>query len=305
MSTPRRILVTGASGLLGGYLLRELAQQGSPIVAWSNTRTDRLFGVELRRVDISDANAVRDAFAAARPDVVLHVAAVASVNGCFRDPDRAEKVNVRGSWHLAELSEHSGARLVLVSTDLVFDGSRGNYCEADTPAPLSIYGRSKLMAEQAVQTFARHAVVRVSLLFGPTLSGRLSFFDSQLEALRLGKPLALFGDEWRTPLSLQTAAQALVAIANSEVAGLLHLGGPERMSRLEMGQRLAACQGLAGSGIQPAARASAEADEPRPADTSLDSSRWRRLFPDQPWPLFEDAVRAMMPLDRCRLPEPE
>ncbi len=289
-----RVLVTGARGQLGGYLVREAGQRGLTLTAWGHSCGGRLFGTDLRPVDLTDADGLAAAFRDARPDVVLHAAAVASVADCARDPDRAERVNARGSALLAELADRAGARLVLVSTDLVFDGERGGYTEQDPPSPLSVYGRSKVAAERAVLAFPHHAVVRVSLLFGPSLTDRPGFFDGQVESLRAGRPLRLFADEWRTPLGLTTAARALVTVAESNFAGLLHLGGPERMTRLEMGRRLAARLGLDGSAIVPTSREAAGTSEPRPRDTSLDSSRWRGLFPAEPWPSFEEAVGEMM-----------
>jgi dTDP-4-dehydrorhamnose reductase len=277
----RRILVTGASGQLGGYLLRELRTRGETVVAWSGSRSGDLFGVPLRPVELTDAAAVTDAFREARPDVVIHAAALARVSDCYRDPDRAHRVNAEGTATLASLAAAAGARLVLVSTDLVFDGERGNYREEDAPTPTSAYGRSKVAAEQAALAYPGHAVARVSLLFGPSLVGRPSFFDEQTSALREGRPVTLFRDEWRTPLQLNTAARALVELAFSDYSGLLHVGGPERLSRLEMGQRLAEALGVDGSSIVSSTRAEHAAPEPRPKDTSLDSSRWRRQFPSE------------------------
>jgi dTDP-4-dehydrorhamnose reductase len=280
---PGPILVTGASGRLGAYLLRELAAAELPAIGWSHSATGALFGIPLQPVDLADHDQTASALRGTRPAVVIHAAAVAAISDCARDPERAERVNVGGSRVLAELSD----RLVLVSTDLVFDGERGNYTESDPPAPLSVYGRTK-----AVLSFPRHAVVRVSLLYGPALGSRPSFFDNQVSALRAGRPVRLFRDEWRTALGLGTAARALVAVARSDVAGLLHIGGRERMSRLEMGQRLATCLGLDPSAIVPASRTDG-ATESRPRDTSLDSSRWRGLFPGVPWLGFEESVHEM------------
>jgi dTDP-4-dehydrorhamnose reductase len=224
---------------------------------------------------------------------VLHAAAQASVAECFRRPDQARRINAEGSALLAELADRAGARFVQVSTDLVFDGERGGYREEDEPSPLSVYGRTKVEAERAVLAFPRTAVVRVSLLFGPSVVGRPSFFDEQIAALREQRPCQLFEDEWRTPLSLITAARALLAVAHSDYAGVLHLGGPERMSRLEMGWRLAEFLGCKPSVLLPAPR-NVGSVEPRPRDTSLDSSRWRQQFPDQPWPTWEEALGEML-----------
>jgi dTDP-4-dehydrorhamnose reductase len=286
-----RLLVTGASGQLGAYLLRELSDRGADLTAWGGHRDGDLFGARLIPIDLTDRASVVAAFRAARPDAVIHCAALSTVAGCYRAPDRAEALNVGGTRLLAELAEEAGARLVYVSTDLVFDGERGGYREEDAPTPLSVYGRTKALAEDAVRGRTRGLVVRVSLLFGPTLIGRPSFFDEQLGALRQRRPCTLFSDEWRTPISLPTAARALLALAESDHAGVLHLGGPERLSRLEMGRRLAAFLGPDASVIVPARREEVAAPEPRPRDTSLDSARWRALFPHLPWRSFEESLQ--------------
>jgi dTDP-4-dehydrorhamnose reductase len=287
------VLVTGASGLLGGYLLEELGRQATPAVAWSGSAGGAVAGVALRPVDLVDPDAVATAFRAERPSAVLHAAALTRVADCFSNPERARRVNVQGTRHLAALAGDTGVRLMLVSTDLVFDGARGWYTERDSPAPLSVYGQTKLAAERAVLAVPGAVVARVSLLYGPSHNARPGFFDQQAAALRERRPLQLFEDEWRTPLGLRTAARALAALVDSDVGGIVHIGGPERMSRLEMGRRLAAVLGCDASAIVPARREQAGAGEPRPCDTSLDPSRWRRSFPGLPWPDFEEALGEM------------
>jgi dTDP-4-dehydrorhamnose reductase len=285
-----RLLVTGASGNLGGYLLRELAGTQARVTAWSGTGTGALFGFPLRPVDLAARDAVAAAFREARPNAVVHTAAVSSLAECRRDPQRARAVNAGGSALLAELAADAGARLVLVSTDLVFDGEKGDYREEDLAAPVSVYGGTKQAAEQAVLAAPHAAVARVSLLFGPTVAGRPAFFDEQVRKLRGGEALDCFADEWRTPLSFAAAARALLALARSDVAGLLHIGGPERLSRLDMAARLAAYLGADARLLVATSRLSA-GGEPRPRDVSLNSSRWRRLFPEVLWPGFEEALR--------------
>jgi dTDP-4-dehydrorhamnose reductase len=200
-------------------------------------------------------------------------------------------VNTAATVQLARLAAGCGARFVFVSTDLVFDGTAAPYREEDLPTPLSEYGRSKAAAEEEVRALGGTVVARVSLLFGPARIDRASFFDAQITALRQGQPLTLFHDEWRTPLDLASAASALLAVVRSSFTGTLHLGGPKRLSRLEMGQRLAAYLGLPSSSLRSAARA--EVDAHRPRDTSLDSSRFRQLFPHLCFPAFEEGLRQM------------
>ena len=289
---PQRVLVTGATGQLGAYLVRELVAGQRAVVAWGHSTPAIVSGVSALPTDLTAPSELATAFREARPDVVIHSAAMAAVSECARAPTQAEAVNTRATGVLTELCDAAGARLVFVSTDLVFDGERARYREADPPAPLSVYGHTKATAERVVLGSPGHAVVRVSLLFGPSINGRPSFFDGQVAALRAGQSTRLFHDEWRTPLGLATAARALIEIAESDVTGLLHVGGPERMSRVEMGERLARLLGVAATGIQAVSRLSA-GGEPRPRDTSLDSSRWRGLFPAAEWPGFEEALAEM------------
>lgn len=288
-----RVLLTGASGYFGAYLLREARHRGHSVTAWSGSQTGELFGVPLHPVDLARKDRVASAFRAARPTLVIHAAAWTTMPRCYQDPPSARRINVDGTCLLAELAAEAHARLLLVSTDLVFDGVRGGYGEQDTPAPASVYGQTKVEAEQALLACPNSVVVRASLLFGPSLSGRPSFFDQQIDALRDGRTCVLFKDEWRTPLGLATAAEALLGIARSGYQGRLHVGGPERLSRLEMGERLAGFLGSAPSTLVPAERPVGGSTEPRPRDVSLDSSLWRDLFPAAAWPSWDEDIRRM------------
>jgi dTDP-4-dehydrorhamnose reductase len=287
-----RLLITGASGMLGAYLMRELRDRAD-ILALAGPRGGERFGVALRSIDLTDASAVADIFHSWRPDIVLHTAAMARVADCWSEPDKAWNVNAKATANLAELAAEAGARLVFVSTDLVFDGEHAPYRETDPPCPVSVYGHSKRAAEESVLSIAGSAVVRVSLLCGPSLNGRPSFFEEQTAALRSGRPVTLFRDEWRTPLDLVTASNALIAVASSDYTGLIHIGGPERLSRAEMGVRLARFLGVDAIPILAVDRASVPAPEPRPRDVSLDSTQWRSLFPQLRWRTMEEALRPL------------
>ncbi|MEX0741388.1 MAG: sugar nucleotide-binding protein, partial [Phycisphaeraceae bacterium] len=131
-----RVLLTGASGQLGGYLLRELQERGEQVFAWSG-RQD---------VDLTDGAAVRQAFERVHPGVVLHTAAMSKPSDCYAHPDQAQRVNVVATERLTELADAAGARMIFTSTDLVFDGEQGMYREEDPPNPLCVYGRTKVEA---------------------------------------------------------------------------------------------------------------------------------------------------------------
>jgi dTDP-4-dehydrorhamnose reductase len=288
-----RVLVTGASGHLGSYLSAELGQLGQHVgslSAWSGPQFSGSFPRPGSAIDLTDARQVELQLERDRPDVILHAAAWSRVDACQQQPAVARQVNVDATARLAEWARRRQVRLLFVSTDLVFDGTAAPYSEQAPPAPLSVYGATKWEAEQAVLATPHALVARLSLLYGPSRTGRVTFFDQQWQALQRPATCRLFVDEWRTPLATHVAARLLSRLALSDHAGLVHVGGPERMSRWEMGVRLARFLGLPTEPLVPVHRADQPAPEPRPCDVSLDSSRLGGWFPDVVWPSYEQTL---------------
>jgi dTDP-4-dehydrorhamnose reductase len=199
---------------------------------------------------------------------------------------------VVGTANVARAAARAGARLVHVSTDLVFDGENAPYAEDAATCPLSVYGRTKVDAELEAARAPGSVIVRLSLLFGPRRTDRRGFFDAQLAALRSGEPITLFDDEWRTPLSYRAAAEALAAVARGSLTGIVHAGGPERMSRLEMGLRLARRLGIDAPAVSRLSRLSV-GGEPRARDVALDTALLCRTHPELSRRSFEDECAAM------------
>lgn len=294
-----RILITGATGQLGPYLVRRLVREGDAkslaesLSLWARGEHDAVDGLAVERVDLTDDDAVRRAFVKARPSVVVHCAAVSSIDGCYRDEAAARAVNVAATARLATLTGEAGARMVYCSTDLVFDGEAGPYDELCAARPTSAYGRTKLAGEAPVLALPGGVVLRLPLLFGPVLRGRPRFVDGMVERLRGGETVTLFDDEWRTPLAVDLAAEALGRAATGEMAGLFHVGGTERLTRWEMGKVVCDVLGADASLLRKASRLSIDSPEPRPRDTSLDSSKWLRATPDFPRESFAESVRRL------------
>ena len=156
-----------------------------------------------------------------------------------------------------------------------------------------VYGQTKHAAEQFVLAMPKGVVARLSLLFGPSRSGKQGYFDRTTAALKSGMPQAFFTDELRTPLHYAVAAEVLIRLAGSETRGLIHVGGLERLSRYELMQRIAAVVGINPRLVQSNVRADVPLPEPRPADVSLDSSRLRTLFPDLARAKIEETLTAV------------
>lgn len=283
-----RVLVTGASGQLGAYLLGRLVGEGHEPIAWSGQTAGTRSGVGLNRVDLAQRAQVERALADSMPDAVVHLAAIARADAVLRDPERARLVNVEATSLLADWCERHDRRFLYISTDLVFDGRAAPYREGDAPAPLMLYGRTKMEGERHVGP--RGLVVRPPLMYGPSRTGAPSAFDQTIAALREGRPQTFFRDEYRTPLAYDTAAKALARLVASPCVGVLHLGGPERVSRHDLVRRVAEALGLDASLVRGEDQAEKTFPEPRPADVSLASGRLDECLPGLDRPTIEEAV---------------
>jgi dTDP-4-dehydrorhamnose reductase len=284
-----RLLVTGASGLLGARLAQLLAERLDVTAGRHHAAPPA--GLVSVRLDVESASSVEAAIESARPDAVLHAAALARADDCERDPEHARRVNVGGSESVARACAIHGIRLVALSTDLVFSGDHGDVDETHEAAPLMAYGRTKLEGEEAV--LAAHpgsAVARVALVLGRGFGPRGSASEAIAWALRAGRRPALFTDEYRTPVDAASLAAPLEALLTGVHRGRFHLGGPERISRYELGRRIARTLGRSAEEIDGVRQSDRPSPAPRPADVSLDSGRARRELGYQPRPL-EEAIR--------------
>jgi dTDP-4-dehydrorhamnose reductase len=288
-----RILVTGATGRLGNYLMARLALGAHDVVGWGRGGPRLAVSGQLQTVDLTDAVGVARAIQAADPEVVIHLAAISSADEVRRAPRTAWEINVEATRRLVKWAIDNDRRLVFTSTDLVFDGTRSWYREGDPPRPILEYGRMKRTAELAVGESSLNLTVRVSLLYGNAPWGRESFFDRAVSSMLAGVPSAFFDDEYRTPLDYATAAGVLVKLAESKASGLIHLGGPERLSRFQLMRRAAVALGIDPDRVLPTSLLRQPMAEPRPADVSLDTTRLRNQFPDLTIPPIETALGSL------------
>jgi len=286
-----RVLVTGAGGVLGGRLAALLAREMDVVAAVHHSPVPE--GLARVPLDLLEPASYAVALELARPDAVVHAAAMASPDAAEAAPERATRLNAKAPRLLARMCAGRGLRLVALSTDLVLPGDRALSDEDAPPGPLLHYARTKLEGEQAV--LGEHpgaAVVRVALVVGRGHGARGTASESVAWALRRGQRVRLFSDQYRTPVDAESVAQAVAALLRGTQQGLFHLGGDERVSRYEMGRRLAAVQGLDAALIDEARQA--EQGVPRPADVSLDSARARRELGFAPRPL-DTALREGRP----------
>lgn len=273
-SSKPRVLLTGASGFVGYNLARYLRDDFEVYATYYQSRPpsgeDRFI-----RINVTSRASVEEVLDRVEPQVVIHAAAVADVDFCERNPGICSQVNVTGTEIIVETAASAGARFIFLSTDLVFDGEKGDYSEGDEPKPTTLYAVTKREAEKLVLRATDRAVLlRLALMYGKGGYSSVGFVHRLVESLRAGNPFQLFTDQYRTPLYLRDLAEALKMILQDEdLRGLYHLGGPERISRWEFGQALAEVFGFREELLLPIRMEDLPGMVSRPRDCSLNSGR--------------------------------
>jgi dTDP-4-dehydrorhamnose reductase len=273
-----RVAVTGAGGGLGRALAAGAAGD------------HELIPFTHDELPVEDLQGVLDRIVSAEPEVIIHAAAMTSVDGCEENPRGAFLANALGTRNVAQAAARAGALLVYVSTDYVFDGERGEpYHEFDATNPISVYGASKLAGEREARTLApEHLVVRTSWVFG----GGKDFLSGALGRLAAGESVPAIVDLVGTPTYVRHFAERLMPIVLSGTRGVVHLGGPEVTTWHDVLVRAVDGLGLPGEVTEQ------KADElGRPARRPANSALASLVLPIpgvSPMPPLEQAVNELM-----------
>jgi dTDP-4-dehydrorhamnose reductase len=259
--------ITGANGLIGNYLVQTAPRFAPRWRVRALTRAD---------FDLLDFASVRREFQKDKPQLVIHCAAITVVSEAQKNPLLARRVNVEVTKLLAELA--AGIPFVFFSTDLVFDGRKGNYVETDAANPLHVYGETKLAAEEIVLKNPRHLVLRTSINGGVSRLGDRAFNEQLRRSLQqAGSGMKLFTDEFRCPLPAVETARAVWELVEKNCAGIYHVAGAEKLSRLQIGGLLI----KRWPEIKTKIESGSAKDFPGPVralDTSLDISKVQRVL---------------------------
>ena len=236
-----RVLIIGASGFIGRHLMRRLSEtRRHEIFATYRSRAPMDDGNSWRRVELTDAAGLAQVFQSARPDVVVHLAAIADLRTAEREPETATAVNVTATSTIVRLSDLHRAKLVFVSTEYVFSGERGYYREDDTPSPTTHYGRTKWQAEQEVAKLAaRWNILRTSIVYGWTAPGQRNFVPWLIESLQSGHPYQGSTDVYRTPIFVGHLTDGIAALVEGDYPGIHHVAGSDWVSMYDFATAIA------------------------------------------------------------------
>ncbi|MGE9294871.1 MAG: dTDP-4-dehydrorhamnose reductase family protein [Puniceicoccales bacterium] len=293
-----KIIVTGASGLVGNAFLQEASRRRHEVIAVSGSRPANLpSGARGKQMDLTDTAEIEGLVLEEFPDIIINCAAASSPTVVEADPERAEKVNVALPRHLAMLSNHLSARFYHLSTDMVFEGVQGPYRSSDAPNPRNLYGQLKMLAEREVLKFGKEfaTVLRIAIITGNSPGGERSLHERLFKQWAEGKTTPLFTNEIRQPLGVENLAEVLAELCERpSLHGIFHWAGIDTLSRFEIGQRIVRHFGLPEDLIEPV-----EGDADRPLDLTMELQPLLSKLRTPPM-RFDDQLRSMEVPPLCR-----
>lgn len=260
-----KLLVIGGSGELGSQILRK--SRGRELFSTYYSKNNKIGGNVSFRLDVRDRKQVRNLFYKLEPDVVVNASVSDRTIRNQSDKDAMESI-IDGALNVAKGGKNIGARTIHISTDLVFDGTQGNYKESSPVSPLSFYGKCKAeMEERLLALDYDLAVVRTSLIitFDP-MGHQVSWI---FNALSQNEELRLYTDEYRSPILGEDLARAIINLSRTNYCGLINIAGPEPMNRYQLGCIIADYYGLDKGLI--IASSSKESENQRPQNCTLNS----------------------------------
>lgn len=273
-----KVFVTGASSSPGYKLVEVLKSKGFDIYAQYHTH--KLMQTEdfkVLQLDLTNFNKTLEVLNETKPDMIIHTAALGDVDLCEIDRKRALLMNYEVTKFLAKYASKTKGFFIYLSTDYVFDGERGLYREDDEPNPINYYGLTKLLGEIAVASaIDKHIVVRSSQIYGFGM-GRKNFGRYVIEALARGERVRALVDQWLSPTLNTLLAKSIVEIIERDYVGLIHVAG-ERISRYEFAKAIAKKFGFDENLIEPIMLKDVPFKAKRPQDSSLDTSKARRIL---------------------------
>lgn len=258
------ILITGTTGFLGQYIVKFAPTSSNLLTHSRSSESEVCFDLKDSFTSLLGHYPIR---------AIIHNAAMSQVDACEKNEQEARLINVKGTEQLLDVAAGKNAQFIYISTDQVFDGRKGNYVEEDIPAPINIYGQTKFDAEKIVSQYENSLILRVALIYGKPLGGNNNFTNVMIQKLSSSETVSVFTDQFRSPVWVMDLVKTIWYMQQNQITGLFHVGGPESLSRSEMGRKLCDAMGLERKLLREVSSDTIQTLAPRPKNCSLNSQK--------------------------------
>lgn len=294
-----KVLLTGANGLLGQHLIRELLKRNEEVYAIGKG-ADRnaiggTIGYRYYEADITDGLRMNEIAEEVEPDILIHAAAITQVDECELDKPGCYNANVTATRFLIDAIKPFNAKIIFLSTDFIFDGTGGPYKEDAIPSPVNYYGSTKVQAEKAVmESGLPYAILRTILVYGSTIAGtRPNILTWAISNLKQGNAIKVVTDQQRTPTFIEDLVQGVLLAMQPGKEGIFHIGGKEELSPYDIVIRVAQRLNLNQQLISKADSSNFTQPAERPLRTGFDISKAEKELGYSP-KSFEEALEIVI-----------
>ncbi len=277
-----KFLVTGAAGLIGNQVARDLSKYNEVFSCYNQSQSQ--FGTPMK-MDLQNHTMISDVLSEVKPNIVIHLGAMTGVDLCEKNESDAFDINSKATEVIAKKCSEFNSFLIYVSTDYVFDGQSGMYNEDDLPNPISVYGKSKLDGEIAVQSFASDwCIARTSTPYG-VHSTKKSFPLWIIDTVKRNKKVHIVTDQMTSPTYVPNLSKMLMEISEKKITGIIHAADTTRISRYSMAELIFDKFNLDKNLLKPVITNEMKWDAKRPKDSSLNVTKASSLLDNKPQPL--------------------
>lgn len=272
MTEPKKILVTGANGLLGQKVTEIFKHESDHTLTLTDLqdKAEEPKGFDYFPMDITRKEDVKEAVKKYSPDIIINTAAYTNVDGSETERELSWKVNVDAVKNFIIASRINSSKIIHISTDYVFDGKSGNYDENSKPAPLSYYGKSKLASENAlIASGINYVILRTMIIYGTGKNIRPNFALWLVDMLSGKQPVKIVDDQFGMPTMVDDLGWGLLKIVDLGKSGMYHISGSEYLSRYEFAVKLANIFGYDENLIMPVKTSDLSQAADRPMNSSF------------------------------------
>ena len=268
----QKTLIIGGSGLVGRILIKKI-KDIAKVYATYNTTIINLEGAKFYQLDVRDANRVNNLVKEIQPEIVINAAAKRNTRYCEKNPDEAYKVNVDGTRNIVKACKTINAKMVFISSDQVFDGTKGKYREEDKVNPLNTYGKQKAMAEKIIKNnLDNWLIIRASYIYG-WFTGGDNFVTWVIEKLESGREIQISYDQFVTPIHVENFVDILIKLLENDKKGIYHVGEGECLSKYEFVKRIKETFRFDEAMVKPISSDALNENMVRPKNNCLDLSK--------------------------------